>query len=150
MSEIHVQVTQTIERPADLVRRHFLDMEHHARHPVHAAARFAVGEQSPTHCVYTQETRLGPFKLREDARLERDGDDVVNRSLNGASAGMVVRFSFRPIDPSTTEVTADIRLPRTGLRKVIAPLLRRMLRSGFARALEEDRIDLEERGYPRA
>jgi len=149
MSEIHVQVTKTIARPADLVRRHFLDMEHHARHPVHAAARFAVVEQSQTHCVYTQETRLGPFKLREDARLERDGDEIVNRSLTGANESMIVRFSFRPVASSTTEVTADIRLPRTGFRRVAAPLLRRMLRDGFARALEEDRVDLEERGYPR-
>jgi len=34
-----------------------------------------------------------------------DGEDVVTRSLTGANANMVVRFSFRPVDPSTTEVT---------------------------------------------
>jgi hypothetical protein len=149
MADIHVQLAQTIACPINLVRRHFLDMEHHARHPVHAAATFAVIEQSSTHCRYTQKTRLGPFTLREEARLELDGDDVVNRCVSGASADMVVRFGFRSVDGVATEVTADVRLPRTGFRRVIAPLLRRMLLRGFARALEEDRVDLEERGYPR-
>lgn len=132
-----------------IVRRHFLDMEHHERHPVHAAARFRVLEQSPSHCVYDQETSLGPFQLREQSRLDLIEGDVVNRCLQGANAGMVNTFSFREVGPSTTEVVVEVRVPKTGIRRWLAPILRTLLRRGFARALEEDRADLEERGYPR-
>jgi hypothetical protein len=149
MAEIRVRLSQTIECPVDLVRRHFLDMEHHQRHGVHEAARFFVIEQSEVHCLYDQETSLGPLRLRERSRLDREGDDVVNRCLSGANAKMVNRFSFVQRDAQTTEVVVEVTLPKTGLRHLIAPLLRVAIRRGFARGLEEDRIDLEDRGYPR-
>jgi hypothetical protein len=149
MDPIRVRLSQTIERPAELVRRHFLDMDHHQRHPVHSAARFSVIEQSASHCVYDQETSLGPLRLRERSRLDLEGGDVVNRCLTGANQGMVNRFSFVERGPQTTEVVLEITLPRTGVRRVLAPVLHSALRRGFARGLEEDRADLEERGYPR-
>jgi hypothetical protein len=149
MAELHVHLTKRIRRPVDVVRRHFLDMGHHERHPVHGAARFHVLEQSESHCLYEQETALGPFKLRERARLDRVGDDVVNRSLDGANRGMTSTFCFKEQGPTETEVVLDVRAPATGLRRLSAPLLRGLVRQGFARALEEDRVDLEERGYPR-
>ena len=142
--EIRVRVSQEIARPLDVVRRHFLDMEHHQRHPVHAGAEFEVIEQTPTRCDYSQKTKLGPFSLRERSRLELVDGDVVNRCLEGANSGMVNTFSFRELDGSKTEVTVDVRLPRTGGRRLFASLLEGLLRRGFARALEEDRVDLEE------
>ena len=149
MQPIRIRLTQAIACPPDLARRHFLDMEHHQRHPVHAGARFEVVDQSADHSDYLQINRFGPFELRERSRLDREGDTVVNRCLEGASQGLVARFQFRPRGPSATEVVVDIEMPRTGARLLLAPVLRRLLRQGFARALEEDRVDLEERGYPR-
>jgi hypothetical protein len=149
-AEIHVRVSGTIGRPAKLVRRHFLDVEHHQRHPVHTGAVFTVREQSDRHCIYDTVTSVGPFRLQEHSRLDLVGDEVVNRCLAGPNEGMVNTFSFRELSPNETEVVVDIRVPRTGVRRLLAPVLRSMLRNGFARALEEDRVDLEEHGYPRA
>ena len=146
---IHVHVSRTIERPLEVVRQHFLDMEHHQRHPVHASARFEVIEQSPSHCEYAQKTAVGPFTLSERSRLDLVDGKVVNRCVEGANEGMVNTFSFRELGPSKTEVAVDVRLPKTGARWLFAPILRGMLARGFAQALEEDRVDLEERGYPR-
>jgi hypothetical protein len=148
-ADIQVHVSRTIARPLDVVRRHFLDMEHHERHPVHAAATFRVIEQSPTHCEYASKTSVGPLKLSERSRLDLVDGKVVNRCLEGANQGMVNTFSFRETGPSRTEVVVDVSLPRTGARRLFAPILRGLLRRGFDQALEEDRVDLEERGYPR-
>jgi hypothetical protein len=149
MAEVRVKLKKLIGRPVEVVRAHFFDIAHHERHPVHGGARFRVLEQAEGHCVYAQDTALGPFTLRERSRIERSGDGLVNRCLEGPSAGQVATFSFRNAGEAQTEVELDLVTPATGLMRLAAPLLRAVLASGFARALEEDRVDLEERGYPR-
>jgi hypothetical protein len=149
MAEVRVRLTKTIARPVEVVRAHFFDIAHHQRHPVHGGARFEVLEQGPGRCLYAQQTKLGPFTLHERSRIERAGDTLVNCCLEGPSAGQVATFSFQPKGESQTEVALELVAPARGLMSLAAPLLRALLQSGFARALEEDRIDLEERGYPR-
>jgi hypothetical protein len=147
MREIRVILTQVIDRPATIVRRHFFDMQHHQEHRVHAAAQFRVVEQTEEHCDYEQRTAIGPFTIRERSRLERAGDDLINRCVEGPGRGTVTKFTFRDVGDSGTEVSADITAPVRGLAVLFAPLLRRMLTRGFRQALAEDRFDLEENGY---
>jgi hypothetical protein len=62
---------------------------------------------------------------------------VVQDFLSGDLAG----------GPERTHLTAAIRAPLHGMNRVIAPLVKRVVDKLTDQALEEDRVDLEQRGY---
>ena len=67
----------------------------------------------------------------------------------GASAVFAVSLPQQRGDDATT-VRIHFDVPVTGIKRLLKPLLAMGVRKATVKALEEDRIDLERRGYPRA
>jgi len=53
------------------------------------------------------------------------------------------------VGPERTRVRTTVEMPLNGMLRLLAPLVRMGLQRDVATALEEDRVDLEERGYAR-
>lgn len=148
---IAVELAQDIDAPAERCRRHFFDMRHHEQHRVHAGATFHVREADAQRVLYEQRTRFFGAMLVDVAELRRCDDaakTLENRVLSGASAGLVVHFRFEALDAARTRVHLRATWAPTGLKRLLTPLLRSALVSGFARAVDEDRADLEGGRYP--
>ena len=151
MYTIRASAETVIARPIDIVQSQFADMAHHANVGVHASLE--VDNVRPTHegCLFTGRRRvLG--RLQEDEmelRRNPDGGSVL-RSLAGTNAGLVIAQSFEALGPAETRVRTTVDAPLPGIARLLAPLLRAVLRRDLRKALAEDRHDLEVRGYPAA
>lgn len=144
MSSIDVQRSISIAAPADVVRRQFGDVGHHAATGVHRGVRFEVLDDDGTLCRYRQVTRVGPFRLAQDIDLERtDEGPLVNTVRRGQFAGGTITFDVQPDTASSSIVEARLCAELTGPAVLVAPLLRRSVERAFERALAEDRHDLE-------
>jgi hypothetical protein len=137
-----------IARPHRLVEDQFADVAHHAATGVHRGVRFEEVEGGPTRCTYDQVTRQGPVSLRQRFVLDRgDRARQVHTVVSGAFAGGTMTFDIRPVDDATTTVTATLEAPVGVLTGLAAPVLRAVLGRSLARALDEDRRDLESGAY---
>lgn len=137
----------TICQPVDLVRAQFGDVAYHARAGVHRGVSFRVVDDTSEYCDYEQITHVGPTRTRQSFRLERgDLAHQVNTLTAGAFAPGSITFDIVP-DSDATIVTATLRAPLRGLAALFTPILRLMLGRSLARALAEDRRDLESGAY---
>lgn len=145
-----VELSQRIECPLEKVRAHFRDMRHHERHRVHAAASFKVISDDGTTCRYEQRTRILGVPLIDRCEMSFvDGGRLINRNVSGPGSGMITTFAFADVQGQATRVDVSIQVPLVGLKRILRPFLSNAIERGFRAALEEDRIDLEVRGYPR-
>jgi hypothetical protein len=148
------EVTQqiTINQPVERVRAQFGDVAHHERTGVHRGVTFTVVAERPDYCEYQQTTRMGFVRIRQSFRLERDDPACqVNVLTAGAFTPGSITFEIEPTAiADTTVVTATLRAPLRGVTARLAPLLRPALARSLAKALREDRRDLESGAYPRS
>jgi hypothetical protein len=149
-----LEVTQhiTIDQPLERVRAQFGDVAHHERTGVHRGVTFTVVAERPEYCEYQQTTRVGFVRIRQSFRLERDDPACqVNTLTAGAFAPGSITFEIVPADTAdATVVTATLRAPLRRPMAFFAPLLRPALSRSLAKALREDRRDLESGAYPRS
>jgi hypothetical protein len=116
---LRVRESIRIGRPIDVVRRQFGDVRHHEMRQV------------------------------AEVVLERHADgSQTNHFVSGSNAGMRVIHQFQDDGPDATVAEVTIEMPMRGLRRLLAPIVRRVLRSRLMTGLEEDRRDLEQHGYP--
>ena len=80
--------------------------------------------------------------------LRRTDGSSTLRSLSGSNAGLLITQEFESVGPDRTRVRTTVEMPLNGVLSLLAPLVRIGLQRDVATALEEDRFDLEERGYP--
>lgn len=138
----------TIRRPPGEVQAQFGDVAYHQDRGHHRGVAFRVLEDSQTCCEYEQETRVGPWRLRQRFRLLRaDGAHQVNELIEGAFAPGSITFDVIADGNDAANVTATLCSERAGLTRIAAPFLRRMLARALAQSLEEDRVDLESGSY---
>jgi hypothetical protein len=144
-----VRQSTFIEAPPDKVRRQFADLDHHVRTNVHPKLTFKVLSQSDATARYVQEVKL--LGLRQRDVFERQilpGGSIHDRSVEGFNKGGELRLDFAP-ERNGTRVDILVRLP---LPPVIGGLVRTLLEKQIKRevmaAFEEDKYDLEVRGYP--
>ena len=150
MSSIVAQAEKIIARPVDVVRSQFVDMAHHASHPVHAALEVSNVRPQDGGCRFTGRRRVLGIAQEDEIEVLRQADGGSTlRSLSGSNAGLLITQAFESVDNDRTRVRTTVEMPVTGLLKLLAPLVRMGLQRDLANALEEDRIDLEQRGYPR-
>jgi hypothetical protein len=144
-----LEVTQriVIDQPVARVQAQFGDVAHHASAGVHRGVTFVVVDECPEYCDYEQITRMGPARIRQSFRLER-GDPAcqVNVLTAGAFAPGSITFEIVPANAATA-VTATLRAPLRAPAAWFAPILRRVLGRSLAKALAEDRRDLESGEY---
>ena len=117
-----------IRCPIDVVRALFGDLEHHISHDVHRNLVLKLRASDERSRGFTQGYRILGVTRRGQIRLGRKAD--------GSLHGKFVR------GPS--------QVPLHGLLALAGPLVKRQLEQDIAKGLEEDRIDLDERGCPRA
>lgn len=148
MATIRVSDEKLIARPIDVVRAQFVDMAHHAATRVHASLEVSNVRPQQGGCRVTNRKHVMGRVMQDEVEVLRhaDGNSTL-RSLSGANAGLVITQNFESVDAQRTRVKTTVALPVTGLRSLLAPLVRMGLQRDLATALEEDRVDLEERGY---
>jgi len=148
MSNIVVTSEKLIARPIDEVRSQFVDFEHHQRAGVHR--RFAVSNVRPmgSGCMFTgRRSVFGMTQVDEyEVRVHPDGSSSL-RSIAGPNVGTTVTQTFVQQGTAQTLVSLEVSMPLKGVFRPLAPLMRIGIRQDLQSALEEDRIDLEERGY---
>lgn len=149
-----VRHPQWIEAPIDVVRSQFADLDHHIHANVHPKLRFEVLERHADRARFVQEVRLLGIRQRDvfERRIEPDGS-IADRSVEGFNKGGTLDFRFLPqtvAGKAGTLVDITIRLPLPPLIGVLVkPLLEAQIRKEVTAAALEDRLDIEQRGYPR-
>lgn len=140
-----------IERDAEVVRRQFGDVAHHAATGVHRGVEFEVIEDDGATCRYRQASTVGPITLRQEFELDRTPDGpLVNRIVAGPFTGGVITFQVRPRGEDGSVVEARLTAPIPGAMRIAAPILRAQVGRQLASALVEDKADLEGGGYDSA
>ena len=143
-----------IGAPVDLVRRQFADLDHHIAENVHPKLRFEILERGEWRARYAQEVRLLGIRQRDvfERSLEADGR-MLDRAVAGFNKGGSIEFRFTPERRDAREGTRVDTLVRLPLPPLIGALLRPLLEAQIRRevvaAAEQDRVDIEQRGYPR-
>ena len=131
-----------IARPRDIVIRQFEDLEHHNQYQVHKGLHWEVLEED-------QESKVIRVAKRT-ARLYWKDDALLLHILSGAGKGGTLYHYFRSTSATETEVEMAFEIPLPPLLGFLAPFIRWTLTKDIRRGLKEDKIDLEEKGYPRA
>lgn len=151
MASIVVSGEKLIARPIAVVQAQFVDMGHHASAPVHADLAVSNVRTKDGGCLFTGRRRVFGVLQEDEIEVSRraDGNSTL-RSLSGSNAGLLITQAFESAGPESTRVRTTVEMPVKGVLKLLAPLVRMGLQRDVDIALEEDRVDLEERGYPKA
>lgn len=140
-----------IERDAEVVRRQFGDVAHHAATNLHRGVVFEVTDDDGSRCHYRQVSTVGPLKLRQEMTLDRtESGPLVNRIVAGQFAGGAISFDVQSAGQGRSVVEARLTAPRSLVLRVAAPILRAQVGRQLAAALVEDKADLERRAYGQA
>ncbi len=163
MALFEVQEHIVIDALADVVRRQFADVAHHAAAGVHHGVVFRVLEQDATRCRYEQVTHVGPLRSHQEFELELvDEGPLVNKVTKGQFSGGTLSFDFAGKNAvptwvgatteeashvQTTVVTATLSAPLRFPLSLAVPVLRRIVGRALAAALVEDKADIESGRY---
>ena len=138
-----------IARPIDVVRRHFSDVDHHTRNPVHPDVAFTPLTDSGHERRFRKTIRILGIPVVDEVVLRRQADgSITEDSVAGPSTGMRLVSRFRADGPDLTATTLTVEMPVRGLKRLAAPLLKRFVLRRLTKALDEDRRDLESGQYP--
>ena len=144
-----VSASTHIARPIDVVRRHFSDVDHHTRNPVHPDVVFTPLADSGHERRFRKTIRILGIPVVDEVVLRRQADgSITEDSVAGPSTGMRLVSHFRADGPDLTATTLTVEMPVRGLKRLAAPLLKRFVLRRLTKALDEDRRDLESGRYP--
>ena len=152
----HAEVVHSvwIEAPLAIVRAQFADLDHHISANVHPKLQFEVLSSDADSARFVQTVRLLGIRQRDvfERRIQADGS-IEDRSVEGFNKGGTLSFQFQTEiagGRTGTRVEITIRLPLPPLiGRLVQPLLEAQVRKEVTAAAEEDRADIEQRGYPR-
>jgi hypothetical protein len=140
-----------IERDAEVVRRQFGDVAHHAATNLHRGVVFEVVEDNEACCHYRQVSKVGPLKLRQEMALDRtESGPLINRIVAGQFAGGAISFDVQSAGEGRSVVEARLTAPLPFALRVAAPILRAQVGKQLAGGLLEDKADLERGAYGQA
>lgn len=150
---VEVSHEEWIAAPLATVQAQFADLQHHIAADVHPRLRFEVLSQRGRRARYVQEVRLLGLKQRDvfEREIAEDGLAMVDTSVEGFNRGGSLSFRFAPArqgEADGTRVGVTIRLPVPPLLGFLSPLLRLQVRRELLAAVQEDKHDIEVRGYP--
>ena len=150
MASVTVSSTKEIRCPIDVVRAQFGDIKHHIVNNVHSKLELTLHAEDERGCDLTQGYRILGLQRRDEVRVDRKADGSQHgKFLEGPNQGTETFATFESLGPDSTRVEFKVVVPLRGLLALAKPLVKRQLERDIARGLEEDRIDLEELGYPR-
>jgi hypothetical protein len=144
-----VSVSGPIARSAHVVRRHFSDVDHHMRNPVHPGVVFTPLSHSGEECRFRKTIRILGIPVADEVVLRQQADgSITEDAVAGPSTGMRLVSRFRADGPDRTTTTLTVEMPLPGLKRLAAPVLKRFVLRRLTKALDEDRRDLESGRYP--
>lgn len=140
-----------IVAPLPVVRAQFADLQHHVRARVHPRVELEILSEGPRRARYVQHGRLLGRPQRDvyDRLIEPDGG-MVDICVAGSNKGGSLFFSFEPetrVGLAGVKVQVVVRLPLPRGLGWLKPLLAWQMRRELRAATEEDRRDIEDRGY---
>jgi hypothetical protein len=147
-----VQHELWIAAPPATVRSQFADLDHHIRANVHPKLRFQILQRDARTARYVQEVKLLGIKQRDvfERRFDADGT-MTDTSVEGFNkdGSLCFRFADQRLDGKPgTHVTIRIRLPLPPvIGRLVKPLLDAQVRRELRAAANEDKNDIEMRGY---
>ncbi|SRR5258706_6972151 len=145
-----VEYSGTIRQPIEIVSRQFGDIPHHAKHSVHPDITFVVLSDRRNVCHFTQEVRLLGLKQKDEVMQKRRADgNLESEVIEGTNKGMKIFQSFQSQGPNATTIKLRVEAPATGIKKLLKGFFKAAVLRTVRKAFEQDRVDLEERGYPR-
>ncbi|MGH8714537.1 MAG: SRPBCC family protein [Casimicrobiaceae bacterium] len=148
MTTINVEVQRTIRRPVAVVSRQFGDIRHHEQDRVHPDVKFTVLSQDGDTCRFRQQVKLVGMLQTDEVMQHRNADGSLSwEVVDGANKGMRIHQGFTAVGADETRVTFRAEAPATGIKRLLKPLFEVAIRKAVNKGLEEDRVDLEERGY---
>lgn len=148
MDMIEVTVEQTIRRPLAEVSRQFGDVRHHAANRVHPKLTFEIlSEQGDTIRFRQQVSLVGIKQTDEVVQTRRADGSLDSEIVAGTNKGSRIIQAFAPEGEAATRVTFTMQMPATGIKRLLKPLFAAAIRKTVLDAFEEDRYDLEVRGY---
>jgi hypothetical protein len=151
MAMINVEVQRTIRRPVAVVSRQFGDIRHHSKNGVHPAIKFTVLSEEGDTCRFRQQVKLVGMLQTDEIVQRRNADGSLDWDVvEGANKGTHIYQGITAMGSDATVVTFRAAAPATGLKLVLKPLFAIAIRKAVEKGLEEDRHDLEERGYGNA
>ena len=143
-----ISASTCIARPIEVVRRHFTDVEHHTRNPVHPDVVFTPLADSGQDRRFRKTIRVLGIPIVDEVVLRRQADgSITEDSVAGPNTGMRLVSRFRADGPDRTDTILTVEMPLPGLKRLVAPLLRRFVLRQLTKALDEDRRDLESGRY---
>jgi hypothetical protein len=148
MSNLVVTSEKVIARPIEEVQNQFADFAHHERAGVHKGFQVSNVRPSAAGCLFSGRRRVfGALQEDEfEARVSPDGGSTL-RSISGTNVGTTLKQIFESKGPNSTLVRLTVDMPLKGFFRLFAPLMRLGVQQDLKSALEENRIDLELRGY---
>lgn len=148
MAAVTVQGEKIIARPIAVVQSQFVDMQRHSAVGVHADLAVSNVRMLEGVCRFTGRRRVFGMLQEDEMEVVRslDGNSTL-RSISGTNEGLLISQKFESVDADRTRVHITVELPVGGALALLTPLLRVGLKRDLEIALEEDRRDLEERGY---
>jgi hypothetical protein len=141
---IRITAQLRIERPVEVVRQQYRDIDHHIRNNVHPDIVYSWEEAPPgVRRIRTTFHILGSPQYDVSELEDAPDGSFVIRYLHGTNSGMVLVHRFVSLGPEATEVTLDAEAPATLSRKLLGPLFVSGARQVMLKALHEDKRDLE-------
>lgn len=149
----HAEVVHSswIVAPLPVVRAQFADLRHHIRAGVHPRVDLEILGEGPRRARYAERSRLLGRVRRDvyDRLIEPDGG-MVDICVAGPNKGGSLMFTFEPetrVGLAGVRVDVVVRRPLTRGLGWLRPLLAWRMRRELRIAFEEDRRDIEDRGY---
>ena len=145
---IEVSTSLRMERPPNVVRAQYWDIDHHIRKNVHPGIVYKWEESKPGERKIRTEFRLLGIKQYDVSLLvdTPDGAFLIDY-LEGANAGTKLLHEFVPEGDGATLVRITAKVPGALHRKMLGPLFRFAVRQVINKALREDKADVEGSGY---
>jgi len=145
---IRIAASLRIERPLEVVRQQYRDIDHHIRHNVHPDIQYAWEEAPPgVRRIRTTFHVLGAPQFDISELEDAPDGSLVVRYLHGTNSGMVVVHRFVPLGPEATQVEVVADAPATLSRKVLGPLFVSGARQVLLKTLMENKRDLEQGAF---
>ena len=146
MQMVVVERQIEIARPIEVVRRQFVDMEHHCTGKVHPDLQVSNLRRDGHKCTFTGRRHV--FGMLHEDEIEvcvlPDGNSTLH-SIAGTNAGLLVTQRFEATGPHATRVSIKVEMPVKGAMKVLRGLVKFGLARDTENALRQDKADLEQR-----
>ena len=152
---VEVSHEEWIAAPLAIVRAQFADLHHHIAAGVHPKLRFEIISLGERRARFVQEERLLGIRQRDvfERVITVDRLGMVDTAIDGPHRDGWLSFRFTPGTRSgrdATLVTVKVSMPVPRLLGMLRPLWHAHIRRKLLVAMEEDRHDIEVRGYPRS